>query len=293
MSEFPECPKCSDIFGNDQYHIKAPKLLNCGDSICKECLGDLLQNTNEEFFLCPVCEKKVKKEENIDEYITNKALIEIVNSFFNNPESENDIEMQEGIGPIQYNIILLGDSAVGKTSIFNRFSKNIYSEKFATTVGCDTTRYYIKYKNQKYKLNFRDPAGQEKYKAVTKSFLKQNDGVLFVFDISDRKSFESLETWYNLYKEENEIIVGIVIGNKSDNKHKVKEGEAINFVLEHGLRKYFETSAKLDKNIKKSITYLLEEIIKSKKSNNDEIVLNDSNIFLHPEIMENEKKCAC
>ena len=291
MSEVPECPKCSDIFGNDQNHIKAPKLLKCGDSICKECLEDLIQNTNEEFVLCPICKEKVKKEDDINNYITNKDLIKIVNGYFNVPE--NKIEEQEGIGPIQYNIILLGNSGVGKTCIFNRFSKNIYSEKFPSTVGCETTKYYIKYKNQKYILNFRDPAGQEKYKAVTKSFLKQNDGVLFIFDLSDRKSFEDLETWYNLYKEENENIVGILIGNKSDNKHNVKEEEAIQFTFKHELRKYIETSAKLDKNIKKSITYLLEQIIQSKTSENDENLLIDSNISLVPEIMNNKKKCSC
>ena len=291
MSEVPECPKCSDIFGNDQNHIKAPKLLKCGDSICKECLEDLIQNTNEEFVLCPICKEKVKKEDDINNYITNKDLIKIVNGYFNVPE--NEVEEQEGIGPIHYNIILLGNSGVGKTCIFNRFSKNIYTEKFPSTVGCDTTKYYIKYKNKKYILNFRDPAGQEKYKAVTKSFLKQNDGVLFIFDLSDRKSFEDLETWYNLYKEENENIVGILIGNKSDNKHNVKEEEAIKFTFKHELRKYFKTSAKLDKNIKKSITYLLEQIIQSKTSKNDENLLIDSNISLVPEIMNNKKKCSC
>ena len=291
MSEVPECPKCSDIFGNDQNHIKAPKLLKCGDSICKECLEDLIQNTNEEFVLCPICKEKVKKEDDINNYITNKDLIKIVNGYFNVPE--NKIEEQEGIGPIQYNIILLGNSGVGKTCIFNRFSKNIYTEKFPSTVGCDTTKYYIKYKNKKYILNFRDPAGQEKYKAVTKSFLKQNDGVLFIFDLSERKSFEDLEAWYNIYKEENENIVGILIGNKSDNKHNVEEEDAIQFTFKHGLRRYFETSAKLDKNIKKSITYLLEQIIQSKTSENDENLLIDSNISLVPEIMNNKKKCSC
>ena len=102
-----------------------------------------------------------------------------------------------------------------------------------------------------------------------------------------------METWYNLYKEENENIIGLLIGNKSDNNHNVKEEEAIQFTFKHGLKKYFETSAKLDKNIKKSITYLLEQIIKSKSSENDENLLIYSNISLLPEIMNNKKKCSC
>ena len=290
MAEFPECPLCSDIFGNEENHIKVPKLLNCGDSICKECLEELILKTEGAFFLCPTCQKEIKKKENIDEYITNKELIKIVNGYFNVPEKEN--EKQELDGAIQYNIILLGNSAVGKTSIFNRFSGNKVSGKFISTIGCDTTRYYIKYKNQKYKLNFRDPAGQEKFKAVTKSFMKQNDGVLFIFDISNRESFEDLKTWCDLYKEQNENFVGILIGNKSDCKRKVSEQEAKLFALEYGLRKYFETSAKLDKNIKKSITYLLEQIIKSKK--NDVDIYSDGRHFsLETISIMEKKKCSC
>ena len=290
MAEFPECPLCSDIFGNEENHIKVPKLLNCGDSICKECLEELISKTEGAFFLCPTCQKEIKKKENIDEYITNKELIKIVNGYFNVPEKEN--EKQELDGAIQYNIILLGNSAVGKTSIFNRFSGNKVSGKFISTIGCDTTRYYIKYKNQKYKLNFRDPAGQEKFKAITKSFMKQNDGVLFIFDISNRESFEDLKTWCDLYKEQNENFVGILIGNKSDCKRKVSEQEAKLFALEHGLRKYFETSATLDKNIKKSITYLLEQIIKSKK--NDVDIYSDGRHFsLETISIMEKKKCSC
>ena len=84
---------------------------------------------------------------------------------------------------------------------------------------------------------------------MTKSYLRNSDGVLFVYDISNKDSFNALETWYNLYKEENENVVGILIGNKSDNKHAVNKEEAKKFAKVHGLKKYLETSAKLDKNI--------------------------------------------
>ena len=96
---------------------------------------------------------------------------------------------------------------------------------------------------------------------MTKSYLRNSDGVLFVYDISNKDSFNALETWYNLYKEENENVVGILIGNKSDTKHAVNKEEAKKFAKDHGLKKYLETSAKLDKNIKKAIAFLLDQII--------------------------------
>ena len=241
MAEIPECKMCSDIFGNEPNHIKAPKSLKCGDSVCKECLEEVIKNCDGDFFLCPICKKEnIQKKENVDEYTTNKELISIVNSFYNIPEKEED--EQEIDKQITFNIILLGDSAVGKTSIFRRFSRDKFSETSPSTVGCDTIDYYIKYKNQKYKLIFRDPAGQEKYRSITKSFMKKADGVLFIYDISNKGSFDHLETWYNLYKEENEKVIGLLIANKSDCKHKVSEEEAITFAREHKLKRYFETS---------------------------------------------------
>ena len=142
MEEYPECPICSDIFGINKNHIKAPKILNCGDSICKECLEIILKNTEENFFLCPICSEKIEKK-NIDKYITNKDLIKVINSCFNIIIKEG--EELEGDKTITYNIVLLGNFAVGKSSIFNRLSKDLFSENIPSTIGLDSTIYYIKF----------------------------------------------------------------------------------------------------------------------------------------------------
>ena len=110
----------------------------------------------------------------------------------------------------------------------------------------------MKYKNIKYQLLFFDTGGQEKYKAITRNYLRNVDGVLFVFDISNQKSFEDISFWYNFYKEENENVVGLLIGNKYDLEHKVNKNESEEFAKENGLL-YMETSAKSDINIKKVI----------------------------------------
>ena len=120
--------------------------------------------------------KEIKKEKNADEYSPNKEVIKIVNNFFNIPK----IEIEKGEAPIQYNVILLGSSAVGKTSIFTRLSKDIFTEYYITTVGFDIITYYIKYKSKKYELIIQDTAGQEIYKSLTKSFFRQKDGVLLI-----------------------------------------------------------------------------------------------------------------
>ena len=292
MEEYPQCPICSDIFGNYESHVRAPKILTCEDNICKECLEKAIKDTKEDFFLCPICKQKIKKEENIDDYITNKDFIKIIDACF----IISEIVYSGGISEdnsIKYNIILLGNFAVGKTSIFNRLSNDVFSERHLATVGCDSTIYYIKYKGNNYQLKFHDPAGQERYKALTKNILRDIDGVLFIFDLTNKQSFYDLESWYNLYKEQNKNVVGLLIGNKCDKENKVvNEKEAEKFVKKYKLKNYLETSAKLDKKIKKAVACLLEEIIKSKQFDINSRS-SDKKFPLVKGNSNNKKTCSC
>jgi small GTP-binding protein len=265
MEGYPECPICLDIYGIDQSHIRAPKVLNCGDTLCKECLGKIMKKSIEEFFECPECKDKLKKQD-IDEFITNKEIIRLVNGIFNIPkeEAENEIENNK---PISYKIISLGSAGVGKTSIFGRLITDKFIEKYTITIGIDISKaYYVKYKNIKYKLLFCDTCGQERMASqIPKNYLRNSDGVLFIFDISNIGTFNDLKNWYDFYKAEKENnIVGVLIGNKCDIERQVSYDEAKKFADEHGLE-YFEISAKLDINVKKSIAVLLNEIIESTK----------------------------
>ena len=295
MDEYPQCPICSDIFGNYESHIRAPKILTCGDNICKECLEKAIKETKEtkeDFFFCPLCKKKIKKEKNIDEYITNKGFIDIIDACFIISEMAYSGGIAED-NSIKYNVALLGEIAVGKTSIFNRLSHDVFSENYISTVGYDTTIYYIKYKGNKYQLQFHDPAGQEKYRAVAKNLVRNLDGVLFVFDLTNKKTLYELESWYDLYKEYNKDVVGLLIGNKCDKEHlEVNEAEAEKFAKKHKLKKYFETSAKLDKKIKKAVAFLLEEIINSKKFDNYSTT-GKNNFPLQQGNSKNKKNCSC
>ena len=166
MEENLECPICFDIFGTNSSHIKAPKVIKCGDTICKECLETILNNSKEEYFLCPLCKEKINKESNIDDYTTNKRLINMVNSSFN-------IEGKEGDNTIRYNIIALGNSGVGKTCIFKRLKRDVFTEQNITTVGNETIVYFVKYIEKKYELTLNDQSGQERFKAITKYFFKE------------------------------------------------------------------------------------------------------------------------
>ena len=262
MSGYPECPICLDIYGTEEKHEKAPKILICGHTFCKECLLDLINRSKDNFILCPKCKKNTEIKQNIEEYTTNFGIIDLVNASFRIPKDE--IEKGEGIkNPKGFQIISLGNSGVGKTCIFKRLLGEKFSELYIATLGIQfSLPYYIKYKNFFYELFFCDTCGMEKTFSITKNYVRNSDGVLFVYDISDRNSFEDLNKWYALFKEEKGEVVGVLIGNKSDKERQVDYNEAKKFADEHEL-KYFETSAKLDKNIKKAIVSLLDKIINS------------------------------
>ena len=82
----PECQICLDIYGINVNHIKAPKFLSCGHSICKECLKGIIQKSTENFILCPFCKEEIEKKSNVNNYITNKQLIQLVNEAFGLPK---------------------------------------------------------------------------------------------------------------------------------------------------------------------------------------------------------------
>ena len=230
LDDYPHCPICLDIYGINLQDIKAPKIIDCGDSICKECLQDLIRRKNKN---CPICKKEIINNENIDKYITNKQLVQLVNSFFNLPKTEVENE-EENKKPIKYRIITLGNSEVGKPSIFQRLSKDIFQENgLGPTINLEISDpYYIKYK-KKYKLYFYDRAGSEKFQTVKRNYLRNSDGIIFVYDITDKKSLDALESWYKKYQEEKKEIISLFIGNKSDKEHKVSYENAEKFAKQY------------------------------------------------------------
>lgn len=266
MNAYPECPICLDIYGIISSHIRAPKMLDCGDSFCKECLEAIMKKSTDNFILCPLCKEKTEKKPDVNNYITNKQLIKLVNEAFRLSKEESDIS-EKNNKPIILNIIFLGPSGVGKTSILERVLNEKFRDDYRANIGSNATNpYFVKYKGQKYKLIFYDTGGQEKFMTILpKNYMRNSDGVFFVFDLGDKKSFNNLKNWYEFYKNEKgeQNIVGVLLGNKCDQPSQIDYKEIKKFADEHGLE-YLETSSKLDKKIKKAIVVLLEEIIESK-----------------------------
>jgi len=114
-------------------------------------------------------------------------------------------------------VILLGNSGVGKTNLINTsVGQQFQEDSNATTTGTFSQKN-ITIGKETFYLNLWDTAGQERYESITKIFLKKSEIVIFVYDITDIKSFNDLEKWIKLTEEmiENDHVCGIV-GNKED-----------------------------------------------------------------------------
>jgi len=199
-------------------------------------------------------QKTKNKKKNIEDFPISNYIIKEINNIFNfKPEEDENCQ--------NYTIITLGDSGVGKTSIFQRLVNNKFLEYYNCTIGLDLFIYYLNYKSKNYKLCFSDTSGMEKFNTIPNNYLKNSNAVLFVYDINDKNSFDSLENWYKLCKDFGEReIKGMIIGNKYDLPRKVSLEEASKFAKKYNLP-YCEISCKLDKNMKKMVISLLKNII--------------------------------
>ena len=150
-----------------------------------------------------------------------------------------------------FKIVLAGDSGVGKSNIFARYFKNIYLSDSKPTIGMDFLAKNLMVEGATIKAQVWDTAGQDKFRALAKSFYKNASGCLLVYDITNYDSFRSLDKWFEeVSGNAEEDLVVLVIGNKCDLEQKrqvtTEEGEA--FAKEHGLV-FLETSAKTAHNV--------------------------------------------
>ena len=170
-------------------------------------------------------------------------------------------------------ILILGESAVGKTSILVRYVDDKFEEAGISTLGVDYKYKIIKFESLKIKLQIWDTSGEEKYRSIARNFLRNAQGLLIVFDITNINSFAKVKDWIKDAEEYNENLKIILIGNKLDleNKRKVEKDIAINFANKIGL-KYIETSAKNGKNIGEAFKTLIDLLFQGK---NEKVILEE------------------
>ena len=158
---------------------------------------------------------------------------------------------------------------MGKTSLLTRFCDNYFKENYNNTIGIDFRVVTLKYNNIISKLHIWDTAGQERFRSLAINYLNYSHGFIFVYDITNKESFNSVVNWINLaFEKNNHYIANFLVGNKCDieEERKVDKNEAETLAKERNMF-FLETSAKTDNNVQKLFYYFLYRLIEYYKNN--------------------------
>ena len=189
---------------------------------------------------------------------------------------------------ISKKILLIGDVGVGKTSILTRYFNNNFSEVTESTVGIEFKTILFKERDHNIKLQIWDTSGQERFQSITQNYFRDADGLLYVFDVTNENSFNSIKNWLKMSEENNtKEFIKILIGNKTDLEGRSIEKEDMEkFKTENRMTELFEISAKNNSNIKEMFEKIVSLLIKKESPQNK----NKSEI---EEVKHGESKCDC
>jgi len=162
-------------------------------------------------------------------------------------------------------ILIIGESGVGKSSLLLRFTDDTFDPEQPSTIGVDFKVKTLSVDGNRAKLAIWDTAGQERFRTLTPSYYRGAQGVILVFDVSNRNSFTKLETWLNeldTFSTKHDIIK-MVVGNKIDMPNRdVTREEGLKFARKHHTL-YIEASAKTREGVQCSFEELVEKIIQT------------------------------
>ncbi|XP_060217102.1 ras-related protein RGP1-like [Lycium barbarum] len=169
-----------------------------------------------------------------------------------------------------FKVVLIGDSAVGKSQLLSRFSRNEFSLDSKATIGVEFQTRTLGIDNKTVKAQIWDTAGQERYRAVTSAYYRGAVGAMLVYDITKRQSFDHIARWLEeLRGHADKNIVIMLVGNKTDlgSLRAVPTEDAKEFAEKENLF-FIETSALEATNVETAFVNVLTEIYRvvSKKS---------------------------
>ena len=295
------CDICMEEYEDNDKSEKCQRILNCGHSFCTLCLKKIKQKNQN--IICPSCRSIDLRE--INQITINRAIYDLIwekkqslkiskvskncgiNDFIKIQKFKRDYNTD-----IVIKLALIGEASTGKTSISKCYINGPLQneEEYKVTVALDFFTKILECENNLIKLQIWDTAGQERYQSLTSGYLKGVHGCIIVFDVTNRKSFEKISDWIQLYKNFNEYKNNIIIvGNKIDKpKRVVNKDEAENYCNQLGI-KYFETSALTGVNI-----FIIFQTIAFQILNSDKIeLIREKKIIKINDFSEKVEKVSC
>mmetsp|Transcript_22791 Transcript_22791/g.66358 ORF Transcript_22791/g.66358 Transcript_22791/m.66358 type:complete len:206 (-) Transcript_22791:174-791(-) len=190
-------------------------------------------------------------------------------------------------------LLLIGDSAVGKSSVLLRYADDQFTSSFITTIGIDFKIKSITLDGKRVKLQIWDTAGQERFKTITTAYYRGAMGIILVYDVTNRTTFQNVQNWMRqieLHAAEN--VNKIIIANKCDvdkgrRQVSFEEGKAL--ADEYGV-KFFETSAKGNIGVTESFESIASDVVNRLA---DELNRNKPGVQVTGSSANNSQKASC
>lgn len=161
-----------------------------------------------------------------------------------------------------FKLVIIGDSGVGKSNLLLRYADNEFIESFISTIGVDFRFKNIAVADKRIKLQIWDTAGQERFRTITNTYYRSADGVVMVYDVTNRESFEHVRGWL---KEASQHappgFCKMLVGNKSDRTDRAvpeAEGRAL---AEELHMPFLETSARTADNVEAAFLKMSEQLV--------------------------------
>ena len=224
-----------------------------------------------------------------------------------NKKEEKDYEILQdykGDDFLSFKLIMIGDVAVGKSSLINRAIKRSFKSAYSPTLGFDYFSYYIKIKNKVLKLQLWDTGGQEIYQSLVTNFYRNSSFAFMVYAINNRDSFENIDTWLKEIKyKSNPDIKIFLIGNKCDltEERKVTYVEGKTYCNNYEFDGFYEVSAKTGEKTEEILISAAKVLFSEfsdyqnmKNSKNEAIIIDEESIRTNRSIRsENNGNSKC
>ncbi|XP_010872357.2 ras-related protein Rab-37 isoform X2 [Esox lucius] len=192
---------------------------------------------------------------------------------------------------ISFKVMLLGDSAVGKTCVLVRFKDGAFlGGNFIATVGIDFRNKVVTVDNVKVKLQIWDTAGQERFRSVTHAYYRDAQALLLLYDITSKSSFDNIRAWLTeIHEYAQKDVVIMLLGNKSDMvaERVIKREEGEKLAKEYGVP-FMETSAKTGVNVELAFLAVAKDL-KHRAAKQP----NEPKFQIHDYIESQKQKSGC
>ena len=161
-----------------------------------------------------------------------------------------------------FKIVLIGDTSVGKSCLLTRFADDQFTENYVTTIGVDFRFKTMIVMDKIVKVQVWDTAGQERYRSITNAYYRGAEGILIVFDVTKKESFENIQNWISevtVYTGKDVVI--ICLGNKNDLTKGIDKKDIYDFQKQTGLE-IINVSAKTGDGVEDAFKHIIELLIK-------------------------------